>query len=909
MPFDAKDYRNRVLNEYRKGKGPALRDALRELREDPSLSVPGGRFDLADFYDVSPGTSDAELAQQISAVDNAIKVAVQKPGWTRQPLDFHEIVLSRNPEIRTMAFWDKILAAKSRQAAEALAEFGEQVAAEYQGLKIVTPDSLRRLAKSAGVADSVSDGDLARVVGSAGISVVDDIRPISAPPAIVKEISTALQSTSCRSVLSAIFIEQGEPASFSILDGLRTDDPRLVLSLAAVDRAVAHAHKLSDTNDNNTIGKILGALRRSAASDAELLDIVIAIFLETGRRIDQEGGPKRRSLKTFVERTGITEPDAARILLHVAPQSGGQPRRGWNDVQALIADGALKEARRLYESLWAEKGESTSDDQKAALNALEGTERRVVDLTAEARTAVARGDLETAARALNQALTLCSDDESLARTARDLPPSTPLKAVAAVSADARTVRLSWEPGFGTTEDVVYQVIRTTGRAPRNNLDGEKLGAPVSGTTFEDSAPPVAVPVFYGVSATRGSGSSPVAVTEILALPPVTEVVVTSDPSSVTLRWTTPPESRTIEVTQSAPDGTTTQLQPSAHSGATAGGLRTGATYTYFLTAIYAGAAGQTLRSETVRVTGVPRGEAQVVAQLTVGADPDGTAGSSAQAVWKALDGYPVEIWHYEQKPEWRRGERLPMTEVRRRGTQLAGRPVTGRPGHDGVRGAAGEGLRHYVAVTRDGDDGRIGAFSIYGAAPTIRNLRVERFGDEVVLSWDWPGPEYEVRARWSSDGTTGERTISHSEYRVEGGCRIVLGSAGGTVSVATVAGDGDDRWLSPETTATVSGAATAVPYTIEFRRRLLGGAGSATLHFEPPAGAPAFDVVIVGSAGKTMPFDAKRGSVLTRTTVSSASPSVSVDLPRVKGTFWLRAFSTSPGSRLIDPPPVRMKVE
>jgi len=119
-----------------------------------------------------------------------------------------------------------------------------------------------------------------------------------------------------------------------------------------------------------------------------------------------------------------------------------------------------------------------------------------------------------------------------------MPPAAPTRFVSSVSEDARKVKLSWEPGFGSTEDVVYQIIRKTGSAPQNNNDGMSLGEAIEATAFDDVTPPVAVRVFYGVSASRGGGSSPVSVAEVIALPPVTNVVVSSDPSSVSLRWTT-----------------------------------------------------------------------------------------------------------------------------------------------------------------------------------------------------------------------------------------------------------------------------------------------------------------------------------------------------------------------------------
>ena len=581
--------------------------------------------------------------------------------------------------------------------------------------------------------------------------------------------------------------------------------------------------------------------------------------------------------------------------------------RAWADVQALIAAGALKEARRLYEALFAELGGSTSSEQQKALQVLQGTEAKVEELRKKAQTAQTQGDLETAAKSLNEALTICSDDERLAAAARALPPAAPTRFVASVSEDARTVKLSWEPGFGSTEDVRYQIIRKVGAAPKNNTDGTLIVSVIQGTSFEDPSPPIAVKVYYGVSASRGGGASPVAVGAIMALPPASHVVVTTAPSSVTLRWTTPPEARTVEIVQSAPDGSTSALQPGTQNGTTANGLSMGCTYTYLVTAVYTGAAGETLKARTVRVTAVPRGTAQPISTFAISAQAAVGAKPVVSVEWTPIEGYPVEAWHYAQKPCWLSGTRLKMSEIRSQGSQLAGRSLAAGD-REGVEGVTELGLRHYVAITRDGEYGVVGAIQPYGSAPAVLNVRAERFGDEVVLSWDWPGPEYEVRVRWTG-GTNGERRIAMNEYRTEGGCRLPVGVGGGTATVASVAGDGDARWVSSETKITIEGSGTAVEYDVDFQKKLFGPPSGATLKFAfPPSSAP-IDVVVVGQFSKFMPFDVSQGSVLKQTTVSAASPQVDVSLPhRGKGPIWVRAFATTPGARLIDPPPTRMKV-
>jgi len=401
--------------------------------------------------------------------------------------------------------------------------------------------------------------------------------------------------------------------------------------------------------------------------------------------------------------------------------------------------------------------------------------------------------------------------------------------------------------------------------------------------------------------------SPVAVSGLMALPPVDDIGVASNPSSITLRWNLPPEASTIEIVQTAPDGSTSHLQPGAQSGLTSSGLRMGATYVYLLTAIYVGATGELLRSETMRAIGVPRGSPRPVPEITI--TGQGATGAHPEVVvtWVPVHGFVVEVWHYRQKPGWPVGTRLPMSEVLAQGRQLAGQSIED-PGRQGVAGATEQGVRYYVAITRDGEFGLVGAMRPYGATPPIQNLCATRFGEDTVLSWDWPSPEYEVRVRWDGE-SSGERIITMSEYQKNGGCRIPLGSAGGLVEVATVAGEGHEHWYSVSTNLEVEGAAIVVEYDISFERKVFGPPNFAMLHFKMAETVTPIEVVVVAHGSRWMPADVTQGCVIAQTIVSLASPQIKVELPRgVKGPFWVRAFTSSPGTRLIDPTPDRMMV-
>jgi hypothetical protein len=905
--FDPKDYRKRVLARYTRGGGSELSSALREMRKDSALVVPR-RLDLTDFYDVRVGMPAEGIAAHIDAVVAAIKAAERGAGGSTHPRELHELIEARNAALRTESFWTAAHAARAKRAEDDLQRFAQEASAEFAGFAVVTMPRLRAVATGSGVPAAVDDAALASAVASVGVDVVPAFPIVSVPAQRLREIENGLKKTAARSVLSAVFLTADDVPTFTILDGFSAEGSSLSLTVSAVTASYDYSEHIGASNENDAYRKVLGAIRAAATTDAELLMLVIACFVETGRRVARAGGTQRGQLDAFVQETGIARMDAARILLEVQPQQGAAAH-GWGDVQSLVANGAIKEARRAFGVISSELGGSASPEQEQALRSLVEAEARLDELRALASAAVAAGDIEAATKAYNDALTLCSDDDALTAAARAMPPAPPLRVVAGIGSDGRTVHLSWEPGFGSTEDVVYHVVRRVRSAPRNNLDGETIARQISVPAHTDAEPPIATPVWYGIAASRGGAASPVAVAEILVLPPVSEVAITTEPTSATVRWSTPPEALRIAIERIDPDGTIHDVPTGSQSAATLTGLSTGASYTFLLTAIYTGTDRAPLRSETVRANAIPRGVALPSTTLSVMSREPVADRPVVAVAWRAVSGFSIEVWHYDSDPGWRVGERLAMSLIQRQGTRLAGRPTPAAPDREGVEGVTLSGVRHYVAVTRDGDSGVIGAARAFGNAPMIRNVHFERFGTEVVLSWDWPGSEFDVQVDWNG-ATTGSRLLGPTEYRTEGGCRVSLGSAGGSITLASVASESaqGESWTSPPVHVTIPGIEHEVRYDVRFHRQVFGPPRGVTLTFGPDI-PEALEVVVVASFSRFMPYDAAQGTIVGRAVVTTESLAVEAAIPRGKGPLWVRAFTPSDGVRLLDPPPARMKVE
>jgi hypothetical protein len=896
VTFDPGDYRKRVLTPY---KGPmlgALQTALRELKSDGSLAVPK-HLDLATLYDVVPGMSDAAVSAQIAAVADVFAKTTSNAAFKSIAANLNELhstLKSRNPGFTQAAFWQARLSERDQRSKGQLVDFAKDAAAELQSLGVVTPTRLRELARGAHITDTVSDKELADAVSAAGVLVMPEIHlpSITVPPAVTGD----LMKTTCSSLIEAIFLD-APPASFSVVNGFRAaNGAQLTLQRVRASRDLTD---LRQSTENDHIKKVLGGVLGAAKTDADLQALVLAYFIDLGRTVAQSTSLQVMALKRLTH-TGLERTDAARILSLFADRTKSA---GFTDVQGKVADGKLREARRLFDALETQASDSRSDQMDKARVALEGAETRLATRRERARKAVEEGDIAAAAKALNDALTICTDDESLEEMVRALPPSAPLNVVVTTSQDGRSAIVTWQPGFGTTDDIQYRIIRKLGAAPKNAHDGEIVGHPTSATSCEDPRPPFAERVYYGVAALREGAFSPVRADAILIAPPVKDVKVSSDLTSITLHWDTPPGARSVKVTQTAPDGATTDVQVNAHSAATASGLWTGHPYTYILTASYTAADGSELQSRPVRIEGIPRGTASPVPSLDVRQRSGNQGAPYVEANWQEITGFVVEIWTFTQRPPWPYGSRISAAELAQRGRQLTGADI--RAGsRRGVRGAVEAGLRHYVAVTRDGPDAVIGQSQELGICPDITGVHAERFHDWVVLSWDWPGEEFDVRVRWTGRDGSGDTMITHVQYQQQGGLRLQVGTAGAQFSLRTVPAQSTREWPSTEYRIEVPAAAALVRYDVVWHHRPLRPT-DITVTFTAEDAIGPTGIVIVVKEGTVMPFGKNDGIAVFRGDLDFRQERVQVvtrTLPKLGRHYWVRAFAVGPDiMRLSDP--------
>jgi hypothetical protein len=222
-----------------------------------------------------------------------------------------------------------------------------------------------------------------------------------------------------------------------------------------------------------------------------------------------------------------------------------------------------------------------------------------------------------------------------------------------------------------------------------------------------------------------------------------------------------------------------------------------------------------------------------------------------------------------------------------------------------VRGAVEAGLRHYVAVTRDGPDAVIGQSQELGICPDITGVHAERFHDWVVLSWDWPGEEFDVLVRWTGRDGSGDTMITHVQYQQQGGLRLQVGTAGAQFSLRTVPAQSTREWPSTEYRIEVPAAAALVRYDVVWHHRPLRPT-DITVTFTAEDAIGPTGIVIVVKEGTVMPFGKNDGIALFQGDLDFRQERVQVvtrTLPKLGRHYWVRAFAVGPDiMRLSDPP-------
>jgi len=909
--FDKKVYRDSVLQPYKANSAwqSSVADALRALSDtsDRNAQIQAlAKADATALFALTPGMSSAELTKHIKSVDMFLnKSRIPVVLSISQLLKAVKTALGES--LYDPALWAAVCKQVSVAGKEELDAFVRALKQDNP-IGVLTVEELRRAATSSGIGSTLTDRDLSAAAAGQGIRVCPRVD-------VSEERKAALASKirlhpSFRNVVDVLVMHErsARPTDIRVIDELSAvvgSNRRRVIGMADVRQSKSAANARSD-DASESAKKTLTALEEQCSTDADVRACVLAWFADQAEQLRRRGLTQTLALGRLTS-MGLTDLDARRLLTRI-PTS--EPTPDFASVTDMIAAGALARARRTYTVLAASPGdESTSSLATQVGEALAAAESRKSAAMDAYRRAFAVKDYAGARAALADARAVDREDEEITDLLFHIPPDPPTEVSAAYDPDRGGVLVSWR---GARDDgVCFTVVRSDAGVPANPTSGCQVASAVRDQQVLDRKPVVARDVLYAVFASQQGGEcSAPATARVTVLPPPFETGVVVTATEATVFWRTPDEATGVSVELVGANGCRRTFPVSTKGRQRLDGLRLGQTYTALLQARYI-VGGRSALSETVALPVTPRGLVRPVEDLRLGNTrmPNGKPGIRAE--WTDIPGYTTDVWALPADAPVSEGDRLTVTRLE----ELSGTRVVGVIRSSGNRQSMDiheqPGVRLYVPLTWDGDEAVAGRAVIAGMAPPPRDVRVERFGTQLSVSWVWPSGDYLMDVVWSSaDGRTDRMRVDKFSYRRDGGVRIVDADTVTEVSVGTVVvGVGHERVCSP-VTVELEALAPAMSYELKLPRRFFGGR-NATANVTSEGFRGVVELVAVLSTGPYMPARAQDGEEIARLELdfsSGLTQSCTFRVPSIKGAYWVRLFAGATAQiQLNDPPTSSLK--
>ncbi len=504
------------------------------------------------------------------------------------------------------------------------------------------------------------------------------------------------------------------------------------------------------------------------------------------------------------------------------------------------------------------------------------------------------GDLAGAFEAYESALNACVDFEPALRALDELPPPAPGGLSARLSAGS--VQLTWNP-VKAVGKLKYVVVRKQAGPPASQTDGE-LRAEVETANYLDRDLPGGRPWFYSVFAKRaGVCSAAVQSKPILRLLDPKDIRIDPGENQITLSWTLPEGCRTVEVWREQNRAPMTAGQGRLMTGSgnsfQDSDVRNGSTYGYLLCACYNDPCNQSqiLRSSGVALTATPIERPSLVEDLRYTRQ-----GRAVSLRWNQPQRGRVQIRRTTSLAQVTPGQLISLDQAQR-----CGEPVPGLGELGGIVELQSGGTLFFVPLTVVQQSALIGVPVAVTMLDGVSDLKPNRSGNHVQLTWNWPAGAKEVLICWRPDrfpnngqDAEGKEVVTLDAYRVDG-YWTHRGTRQGTPKAhyfTVFVQDPVTRTLSEGVSVMESsGVEVAISYCVVAQRRLWKGPlqqawielSATQNHTLPP-------LAIVLKEEK-MPLSAEDGVVLVRLPKLELQPGKTrVDLPLNRGKGYVKLF-------------------
>ncbi|WOQ17301.1 hypothetical protein [Raineyella sp. W15-4] len=817
------------------------------------------------------GTGRGRSATKVAALQRSVPLRVEKVAGTLG-------VAGGRSAHYAEEFWVKYhasAAAAHRAAAEALTT---TLTLQFGGIGALTRDRLDAMVAAFPQYQSLPERVLTEAVAKAGLSLVDvAVLPAGAPEVSApKDLLQQLEEAKAPSIYHAVFPTL---ATFQVLGefrGVTADGREVALSTQAIEQRGREV-KRGDVNDRTltALDHLLGQLVTSGRQGKDLDRVFFTAFI---RALEGKVGAGQVAMLDQLMGLGLDRIEGARIVLSLDAEAG--PRRGADEVESALASGELRSARRVLAAL--PSSTPGLDDLETRVKEAESA---VDSAVAEARRALAAGDLAKAAAAFTTAATLAADDEQLTAEIAALPPGAPtrLTAAAEYGRGAAQVVLTWSPGPLTPSDATYAIVSRRDRVPLHPGDGDVVES--GSTSAEVATGASGITLHVAVFAKGGGAWSQGAAISVDIAPPVAGFALQGRDGAVRGTWVHPSAARSVRVCR---DDVDVRLEgPGAFVEKD---LDPGTRIIYTIRAYYRMPDGRTVSSPVVSAAIQPLKDVAPLAALDVRADPD-RGGGYVLVEWVSPDRAPVTIVRTRDEPSMRIGALVPEERLTTSGERLVG--TVRQVSRDRYALTAKLPTGHwFLSAFSLGPSGYVaGARAETMVIPGIEQVDVQRAGSEVRLTWDWPEGVHNAQIEWRAAGGAGTTTIDRHTMRADGGWRVRSGPGPMDVVISAIHDQAGRRWLSAPYRDHIPGAAATCAYSV--RHAILGNKVSVTFRHDSGGGIRG-DVEVVVRPGQVMPVGPEGATVLGTVSLDlspGAETSCDFTIPHhLRKPLWVCAF-------------------
>jgi hypothetical protein len=453
--------------------------------------------------------------------------------------------------------------------------------------------------------------------------------------------------------------------------------------------------------------------------------------------------------------------------LYPAPKGGPAWRTMYDELRA------SRDLRGALEILNSEEAQLPADlsRQRAELKALNAK----LDGDLQRAKRLESSDVEAAAELYIDVKRSRPDSEVDAGLRRCSPSPPP---TAAAAAETDRVIVSWPRSAARAGEITYRVVRSDERRPAGSDSGKVIADGTTMLEAVDDEPRAGILMYYGVFTLRDGIPS----TQAAAAPPVAiarEVIdlnVRGGEDVIEGNWRLPEKAIAVRVTRTESDPATRPagrlpevVVPTIGSTSFRDtNIRSGVTYDYRVVAEYR----MSDRSVLTSAGQIATASTQELPRPVLDFSCD-VAGNTLSLSWTPPPGGSVKIRVVDQPLNLSPGQVVDASRIDRLGVPLsADRPTAG--GRLEAR-APSDGQRHWlVPVTVLASLAAIGnPVELNLSLPPISDLRAERLGTAVRLTWEWPAHAGDVRVAWKQGSRpTGPEdpdaqfvSVGHAVYR------------------------------------------------------------------------------------------------------------------------------------------------